>query len=245
MLQARGVRWICTTAGSPYYCPHIQRPAAFPPIDGYEPPEDPLRGVARQIDATARLKAEFPDLVFVGSAYTYLQDWLPHVAQYNVRHGLTDFVGLGRMALSYPDLPADVLSGSRSGERRSAGRSATARPDRAWASSRAAIRSIRSTPRSRTAIAPAREQGRSHEHDRGALQRRQQIFAVVTAFLALFAIVGFALYGLPRFYPYFVQELGWTRQQVTSGNAYSKIAIALAFGFIAGPSRGSRSDPAG
>ena len=111
MLQARGVKWICTTAGSPYYCPHVQRPAAFPPIDGYEPPEDPLRGVARQIDATAMLKAEFPQLVFVGSAYSYLQEWLPNVAQYNVRTGLTDFVGLGRMVLSYPELPADVLRG--------------------------------------------------------------------------------------------------------------------------------------
>jgi len=64
--------------------------------------------------------------------------------------------------------------------------------------------------------------------------RQQQILAVVTAFLALFAIVGFALYGLPRFYPFYVQELGWTRQQVTSGNAYSKIAVAIAFGFLAG-----------
>ncbi len=64
--------------------------------------------------------------------------------------------------------------------------------------------------------------------------RTQQFIALLTAFLALFAIVGFALYGLPRFYPYFVQELGWTRAQVTSGNAYSKIAVALAFGFIAG-----------
>jgi sugar phosphate permease len=64
--------------------------------------------------------------------------------------------------------------------------------------------------------------------------RGQQIFAVVTSFLALFAIVGVALYGLPRFYPFFVQELGWSRQQVTSGNAYSKIAIAIAFGFLAG-----------
>ena len=111
MLRGRGVRLICTTAGSPYYCPHVQRPAAFPPADGYGPPEDPLRGVARQIDATARLKKAFPDLVFVGSAYSYLQDWLPHVAQYNVRNGLADFAGLGRVALSYPDLPADVLSG--------------------------------------------------------------------------------------------------------------------------------------
>jgi sugar phosphate permease len=65
-------------------------------------------------------------------------------------------------------------------------------------------------------------------------QRSHQIVAVVTAFLSLFAVVGFALYGLPRFYPYFVQELGWSRAQVTSGNAYSKIFVALAFGFLAG-----------
>jgi sugar phosphate permease len=64
--------------------------------------------------------------------------------------------------------------------------------------------------------------------------RGHQLVAVVTAFLALFAIVGVALYGLPRFYPYFVQELGWSRQQVTSGNAYSKIAVAIVFGFLAG-----------
>jgi NADPH2 dehydrogenase len=112
MLEQRNVRWICVTAGSPYYCPHVQRPALFPPADGYEPPEDPLRGVARQIEATARLKKAFPNLVFVGSAYTYLQEWLPHVGQYNVRNGLTDFVGLGRVVLSYPDLPADVLRGA-------------------------------------------------------------------------------------------------------------------------------------
>jgi MFS family permease len=67
-----------------------------------------------------------------------------------------------------------------------------------------------------------------------ASERRHQLLAVVTAFLALFAIVGFALYGLPRFYPFYVQELGWTRQQVTSGNAYSKVAVAIAFGFLAG-----------
>jgi MFS family permease len=64
--------------------------------------------------------------------------------------------------------------------------------------------------------------------------RRDQIVAVATAFLALFSVVGIALYGLPRFYPFYVEELGWTRQQVTSGNAYSKIIVALAFGFIAG-----------
>ncbi len=111
MLESMGVHAICVTGGSPYYNPHVQRPALFPPVDGYAPPEDPLRGVARQILATAKLKAAFPQLVFVGSAYSYLQEWLPNVAQYNVREGLTDFVGLGRLVLAYPDLPADVLAG--------------------------------------------------------------------------------------------------------------------------------------
>ena len=67
-----------------------------------------------------------------------------------------------------------------------------------------------------------------------AARRRNQTLAVVTAFLALFSIVGFALYGLPFFYDFFVRDLGWTRQQVTSGNAYTKIAAALMFGLIAG-----------
>ena len=111
MLQAMNVRWICITAGSPYYNPHAQRPALFPPLDGYLPPEDPLHGVARQIQATASLKARFPRLAIVGSAYSYLQEYLPHVAQHAVRTGLTDFVGLGRMVLAYPDLAADVLAG--------------------------------------------------------------------------------------------------------------------------------------
>lgn len=110
MLWGLGIHWVCTSAGSPYYNPHVQRPAAYPPSDGYLPPEDPLAGVARQIEATAILKRRFPELAFIGSAYSYLQEWLPHVAQAVVRTGGADFVGLGRMALSYPDLAADVLA---------------------------------------------------------------------------------------------------------------------------------------
>ncbi len=111
MLERLGVRWICVSGGSPYYNPHVQRPALFPPLDGYDPPEDPLRGVARHLAATARLKRACPALAFVGSGYSYLQEWLPNVAQHAVRTGLTDCIGLGRMVLAYPDLPADVLEG--------------------------------------------------------------------------------------------------------------------------------------
>lgn len=112
LLVRLDVRWVCVTAGSPYYNPHVQRPALFPPTDGYLPPEDPLAGVARQIAATARLKAAFPDLVVVGSGYSYLQEWLPNVAQRVIREGRADLVGLGRMILPYPQFPEDVLAGA-------------------------------------------------------------------------------------------------------------------------------------
>jgi 2,4-dienoyl-CoA reductase-like NADH-dependent reductase (Old Yellow Enzyme family) len=67
--------------------------------------------VARQIQAAAALKKAHPNLLVVGSAYSYLQEWLPNVAQEVVRSGSADFVGLGRMLLAYPGLPGDVLSG--------------------------------------------------------------------------------------------------------------------------------------
>ena len=106
-----GVKLVNLSAGSPYYNPHIQRPAAYPPSDGYQPPEDPLAGVARQINAVRQLKARAPKgVVVVGSAYSYLQEYLPHVAQYAVRNGWVDSVGLGRMILSYPTMLADALA---------------------------------------------------------------------------------------------------------------------------------------
>ncbi|MBX7166948.1 MAG: NADH:flavin oxidoreductase [Pirellulales bacterium] len=110
-LSRIGVAAVNLSAGSPYYNPHVQRPAIFPPSDGYRPPEDPLVGVWRQIDAARQCKQAVPELVMVGTGYTYLQDFLPHVAQGVVRAGWIDAVGLGRMTLSYPELPADVLAG--------------------------------------------------------------------------------------------------------------------------------------
>lgn len=112
-LKELEIELLCATAGSPYYNPHIQRPALFPPSDGYMPPEDPLMGVARQIEATAEVKKAFPNFYVVGSAYSYLQEWLPNVGQEVLRTGKANSIGLGRMVLSYPELPADILSGEQ------------------------------------------------------------------------------------------------------------------------------------
>ncbi|MBM3835841.1 MAG: NADH:flavin oxidoreductase [Verrucomicrobia bacterium] len=105
-----GVKIVNLSAGSPYYNPHIQRPAAYPPSDGYQPAHDPLIDVARQIQVVRQIKAQAPkEMVLVGTAYSYLQEYLPHVAQYTVRQGWTDIIGLGRMVLAYPGLLADAV----------------------------------------------------------------------------------------------------------------------------------------
>jgi len=138
-----GVKLVNLSAGSPYYNPHIQRPAAYPPSDGYQPAHDPLVDVARQIQVVRELKGHVEALncsiveterarpastvqrfndstiqrshdsvttpVLIGTAYSYLQEFLPHVAQHVIRAGWTDMIGLGRMTLSYPDLLADAV----------------------------------------------------------------------------------------------------------------------------------------
>ena len=106
-----GIAMVCVSMGSPYYNPHLTRPAYHPALDGYLPPRDPLADVAYHIETTAALTRAHPELVIVGSGYSYLQELLPHVAQSQVRTGGVDLVGLGRMALSYPNMPADILAG--------------------------------------------------------------------------------------------------------------------------------------
>ena len=76
------------------------------------PSESTLHRIIRLIQTAQKLKApseRFTDRF--GTGYTYLQDYLPHVAQAVVREGWIDMVGLGRMVLSYPELPADTLRG--------------------------------------------------------------------------------------------------------------------------------------
>lgn len=65
-------------------------------------------------------------------------------------------------------------------------------------------------------------------------QRSSKRYIVITAFLALFAIVGFGFYGLPFFFDFIMEERGWSRTVITSGNAVGKLVVAPLFGFFAG-----------
>lgn len=73
-----------------------------------------------------------------------------------------------------------------------------------------------------------------HESNALTHSRSSQTYIIITAFCSLLAIVGFALYGLPFFYDFFMKEFGWSRTVVTSGNALGKLLVAPLFGFIAG-----------
>src|SRR6185503_4655192 len=68
----------------------------------------------------------------------------------------------------------------------------------------------------------------------GERPRASEIQVAATSFIVLFSIVGLALYGLPLYYDFMVGEFGWSRTQVTSGNALSKLLVGPLFGFIAG-----------
>ncbi|NBV20932.1 MAG: NADH:flavin oxidoreductase [Proteobacteria bacterium] len=129
-----GVKILNTTAGSPYYTPHLQRPAAYPPSDGYQPAYDPLIDLERQVQVVRKLKegrgsrveSRAPEApgnstpstldprpsapLFIASGLSYLQEFLPHVSQYLLRHGWADMVGIGRAVLSYPNMLADAAT---------------------------------------------------------------------------------------------------------------------------------------
>jgi 2,4-dienoyl-CoA reductase-like NADH-dependent reductase (Old Yellow Enzyme family) len=116
MLHQLDIKLFSFSAGAAYNS-HILRPSIIPSSDGYLPPEDPLLGVARLISVAAELKQRHPKLLHVGTGYTYLHRWLPNVAQAAVNDGKVDFVGIGRMALCYPDIVADILEGKPINER--------------------------------------------------------------------------------------------------------------------------------
>ncbi len=102
----RGIRLVDMTLGSPYINPHVNRPYDN---GGYEPPEERLTGVARLMEAAAKMKKITPGITMIGTGYSYLRQFAPMVAAGAVQSGMTDAAGFGRMAFAYPDFARDIL----------------------------------------------------------------------------------------------------------------------------------------
>ena len=128
-LREWGVGLLNVSLGNPYANPHLVRPAEYPPVDGYKPPEHPLIGVDRHFRIAARLQSEvgqasslslsgsqagsLTHVPVVGSGYSWLQDFVPQAAAANVSLGRAAFVGLGRGTLSQPDFVKQLADSGR------------------------------------------------------------------------------------------------------------------------------------
>jgi 2,4-dienoyl-CoA reductase-like NADH-dependent reductase (Old Yellow Enzyme family) len=110
LLREAGVALINVTAGNPYYTPHINRPFDQNVTGGYTPQEHPLEGVTRLVHLARAVKQAHPELVVIGSGYSWLRHHLGQVAAAVIARDWADMVGVGREAFAYPDFARDLLS---------------------------------------------------------------------------------------------------------------------------------------
>ncbi len=107
-LYASGMTVLNLSMGTPYYNPHVNRPYDS---GGYEPPEAPLVGVERMINATREIKSAVKGLAIIGTGYSYLRHLSENVAAAVLDEGAADMIGFGRMAFAYPDFARDMIEG--------------------------------------------------------------------------------------------------------------------------------------
>ncbi|MGE5406234.1 MAG: hypothetical protein ACM3NR_00870 [Methanosarcina sp.] len=107
-LKSKGISIINLSMGSPYYNPHVTRPYDTPLPGQALPQEHPLAGVVKMIEGTSLFKKTFPEIKFIGSAYSWLRQFAPNTGAAVIEKGLADLIGLGRSSFAYPDLPSDL-----------------------------------------------------------------------------------------------------------------------------------------
>jgi 2,4-dienoyl-CoA reductase (NADPH2) len=95
-LKTRGVSLMNLSMGSPYYNPHVTRPYDNPLPGQQRPDEHPLLSVVRMITGTTLFQKKFPELQFIGSAYSWLRQYAPNVGAAVIENGGASFIGFGR-----------------------------------------------------------------------------------------------------------------------------------------------------
>jgi len=108
-LQKRGIRLLNLSMGSPYFNAFVTRPFDTPLPGQSVPDEHPLVGVIKMINGTSFFQKKFPELDFIGSAYSYLRQYAPNVGAAVIKNGGASFIGLGRSSFAYPSLPLDLI----------------------------------------------------------------------------------------------------------------------------------------
>lgn len=112
-LSHRNCSLLNITAGIPRYNAHIGRPFDRPVKGSLIPYEHPIEGIVRLIKITAELQMEFPDIPFVGTAYSWLRQYSPYIGAGVIKNNMARFIGLGRNSFAYPDAPRDLMQNGK------------------------------------------------------------------------------------------------------------------------------------
>lgn len=107
-LVREGIQILNVTVGNPYHNPHVNRPYRK---GGYVAPETPDVGLARFEYIEKHIKEKFPTLTVVGSGLSYYRENLIEQSEKQLREGICDLVGYGRMWLAYPMFYRDFSNG--------------------------------------------------------------------------------------------------------------------------------------
>ena len=108
-LAENGLELLNITIGNPYYNPHVNRPFRR---GGSLPPETPDVGLARFELVEKHIKQRHPRLVVVGSGLSYHKGDVFEASERQLRDGVCDLVGYGRLWLAYPAFYRDYLNGT-------------------------------------------------------------------------------------------------------------------------------------
>jgi len=112
-LQKKGIKLMNISMGSPYFNAFVTRPFDTPLPGQKVPDEHPLEGVLKMINGTSFFQKKFPEMSFIGSAYSYLRQYAPNVGAAVVKNGDASFIGLGRSSFAYPSLPLDLIKNGK------------------------------------------------------------------------------------------------------------------------------------
>jgi len=113
LLQNAGTNFLNVTAASPNLRASGPERGLHPRADSERPDEHPLTVLDRQLRIAHTLREAAPGLAVIGSGFSWLRQFVPHVAAAAIGSGAMDFVGMGRAALAYPDAPADLATAGK------------------------------------------------------------------------------------------------------------------------------------
>jgi 2,4-dienoyl-CoA reductase-like NADH-dependent reductase (Old Yellow Enzyme family) len=105
LLYSKDVKIINLTMGNPYYNPHVNRPYDKGP---YIPEESQIAGISRMISGIGEVQKAVPDMVVVGTGYSWLRQFSSNLAAGCLENGMAKMIGYGREAFAYPDFARDL-----------------------------------------------------------------------------------------------------------------------------------------